>query len=49
MALKLTFSGKVSYARNDGFRTAETTLPFKMLAGISMDEKGLVVDAVSGE
>ncbi len=31
--LKLTFADRLAYARNEGFRTAETTLPFKVLEG----------------
>ncbi|WP_375205370.1 recombinase family protein [Hyphococcus sp.] len=34
-ALKLTFSERLAYDRNQGFRTPETTLPFKALGGIS--------------
>jgi site-specific DNA recombinase len=30
--LKLTFSDRLAYVRNEGFRTAKTTLPFKVLA-----------------
>ncbi|MEW8052895.1 MAG: recombinase family protein [Candidatus Thiodiazotropha sp.] len=33
--LKLTFADNLAYVRNEGFRTAEYTLPFKALAGIS--------------
>ncbi len=33
--LKLTFAEKLAYVRNEGFRTPETTLPFKVLGGIS--------------
>ncbi len=29
--LKLTFADRLQYVRNEGFRTAETTLPFKVL------------------
>lgn len=31
--LKLTFADRLSYVRGEGFRTAETTLPFKVLDG----------------
>jgi len=33
--LKLTFADRLSYVRNQGFRTAETTLPFRVLSGLS--------------
>ncbi len=33
--LKLTFSDRLAYIQNEGFRTAQTTLPFKVLAGFS--------------
>ena len=31
--LKLTFADRLSYVRGEGFRTAKTTLPFKVLGG----------------
>ncbi len=31
MVLKLTFSDRLAYARNGGFRTAALSLPFKAL------------------
>lgn len=31
--LKLAFADRLAYVRNEGFRTAETTLPFKVLGG----------------
>ena len=34
LLLRLTFSEPLAYSRNEGFRTAKTTLPFNMLAGI---------------
>ncbi len=40
--LKLAFSGPLSYARNEGFRTADLALPFKLLGAISSVDKGLV-------
>ncbi len=46
LVLRLTFSGKLPYMRNEGYRTAETTLPFKVLAGISSNKYDLVVYAV---
>ena len=33
--LKLVFAEKLPYHRNEGYRTVETTLPFKALAAIS--------------
>jgi len=47
--LRLTFAGKIPYTRNEGYRTAETTLPFKVLAGISGGKYDLVVNAVKSE
>ena len=34
--LRLAFSERIAYCRNKGYRTAKTSLPFKVLAGISM-------------
>lgn len=42
LVLRLVFSGKLSYARNEGFRTAEKSLPFKTLEAISQTNSGLV-------
>ncbi len=36
--LKLTFADQLAYVRNEGFRTAETTLPFKVLGGLNSVE-----------
>jgi site-specific DNA recombinase len=36
--LKLTFSDRLAYVRNEGFRTAKTTLPFKVLADFSQGQ-----------
>ena len=36
--MKLTFADKLAYIRGKGFRTPETTLPFKALGGISSGE-----------
>ncbi len=36
--LKLVFAERIPYIRNEGFRTAKTTLPFKVLACISDNE-----------
>ncbi len=33
--LKLTFAERLRYARNEGFRTAELSLPFKVLGRIT--------------
>ena len=40
--LKLAFSERLAYVRNEGFRTAKTTLPFNMLGGFSDGDKVLV-------
>ena len=40
--LKLVVPSSVPYHRNEDFRTAETKLPFKVLAAISTSEKVLV-------
>ncbi len=40
--LKLTFSDNLLYDRNSGFRTAKTTLPFKVLDEFSGLQKGMV-------
>jgi site-specific DNA recombinase len=37
--MKLVFSERLVYSREDGFRTAKTTLPFNMLAMISGEKK----------
>lgn len=37
--LKLTFAGRLQYARNEGLRTAELSLPFKILSGFQRGEK----------
>ncbi len=37
--IKLVFAAPLPYARNQGFRTAKTTSPFKVLASICDDEK----------
>ncbi len=39
--LKLAFADRLAYVRNEGFRTAETTLPFKVLGGLSGGENKL--------
>jgi hypothetical protein len=40
--LKLVFSDHLHYDMKDGFRTAETTLPFKVLASLRHDRGNLV-------
>ncbi|WP_127598253.1 recombinase family protein [Nitratireductor alexandrii] len=42
LVLRLAFARKLPYLRNEGYRTAETTLPFKVLAGISSGKYDLV-------
>jgi len=41
--LKLTFADRLRYVRNEGFRTAETTLPFKVLGGLSGSKNKMAV------
>lgn len=41
LVLRLTFADKLEFCRNEGFRTPKTTLPFKVLGGISLSEKGM--------
>jgi hypothetical protein len=40
--LKLTFADRLTYARNEGFRTAIPTLPFSMLDTLKGPEMGIV-------
>ena len=40
--LRLVFAEKLPYVRNEGFRTAETTLPFKVLAGLNGSKDEMV-------
>lgn len=53
LVLRLAFAGKLPYLRNEGYRTAETTLPFKVLAAISPGKYDLVelrgIDAGSAQ
>ncbi len=42
MVLKLTFADRLRYNRIGGFRTANTSLPFRVLGGVSHAKKGLV-------
>ena len=39
MVLKLAFSERLYYRRKEGFRTPKTTLPFKVLIGISASQR----------
>ncbi len=39
MVLKLAFAGRLDYQRNEGLRTPNLTLPFKVLAQISGDKR----------
>ena len=39
--LKLTFADKLRYARNEGFRTANLTLPFKLLGDFCAVKEGV--------
>jgi site-specific DNA recombinase len=40
--LKLVFADRLAYAKDEGFRTAETSLPFKALEGFSGSKKEMV-------
>ena len=40
--LKLAFADRLTYVRNEGFRIAETTLPFKVLGGFRGEESCMV-------
>lgn len=46
--LKLVFADRLTYAKNQGYRTAKTTLPFKVLGGLSAG-KGIMVPPVGIE
>ena len=41
LCLKLTFADKLAYVRKEGFRTANLTLPFKVLADFFCPESGM--------
>ncbi len=43
--IKLTFTNKLSYDAKTGFRTAETSLPVRILQGLSGDKKEMVEGA----
>ncbi len=40
--LKLAFSERLPYSRNEGFRTMNLTLPFKVLADLTQTNCGMV-------
>lgn len=40
--LKLAFTGPMPYCRNEGYRTANLSLPFKMLAGLKSQDLRMV-------
>lgn len=40
--LKLVFADALPYARNEGYRTAQISMPFKLLGGTNMDKKEMV-------
>ena len=42
LLLRLAFGGQLRYLRNGGYRTAETALPFKALAAISLGKTEMV-------
>ncbi len=42
LVLKLVFEEKLAYHRNGGYRTAKTTLPFKVLEAINDNKFGMV-------
>ncbi len=42
LVLKLTFADKLTYVRNEGYRTPKTTLPFKVLGDVLSGESVLV-------
>jgi hypothetical protein len=44
--LRLVFAEKLPYARNEGYRTAKMSIPFKMLGGIKMPNVGMVAEPV---
>ena len=40
--LKLVFAERLTYVRGEGYRTAKISMPFKLIGGIDMAEKGMV-------
>ena len=47
MVLRLAFNARLAYVRNEGFRTTDLTLPFKILAAYKSRDKEMV--ALTGE
>lgn len=45
MVCRIAFSGKISYVRNEGVRTAPIALPLRVLQGFEGGKKGMVGDA----
>ncbi len=41
LVLRMSFSGQLAYAPQTGFRTPETTMPFKLLGGVRADVGGM--------
>ena len=37
-ALKLTFEGRIRYKRNEGYRTAEAAIPFRIFNGLGLED-----------
>jgi site-specific DNA recombinase len=37
-ALKLTFEGRIRYKRNEGYRTAEAAIPFRIFNGLGCED-----------
>ena len=42
MLLRLAFTGRLPYCRKRGYRTAKSTLPFKVLADFKTPKSGMV-------
>lgn len=40
--LKLVFAERLAYARNEGYRTAKISMPFRMLGDLNMHKKEMV-------
>ena len=43
IVLRLAFSERLEYKRNEGYRTPKTTLPFKVLASFFTEREGMVL------
>ena len=43
LVLRMAFSGKIPYTKNEGYGTPKTTLPFKVLGGISEGQAPMVL------